>query len=207
MSAGGGGLYLIALGSNQRHGRFGPPAAVLGAALRALAEAGCRVLAAAPVVASAPVGPSRRVYANGAAVVACDAAPDVLLARMKAIEARFGRRCGQRWGTRVLDLDIVLWSGGRWRSGARSAPMRARGAGWGGWLAVPHPAYAGRDFVLGPAARVAPAWRDPVNGRTVRQLAQGRRSSLSKPRCHLRQSVPSGGSSNRRGAQPLQQAG
>lgn len=166
------GQYLIALGSNQRHGRYGAPAAVLAAALRAMAAAGCRVRAVAPVVASAPVGPSRRVYANGAAVVAFDGAPDVLMARMKAIEAAFGRRRGRRWGTRVIDLDIVLWSGGRWRSGRRSAPMRGVDGVWAGWLAVPHPAFAARGFVLGPAACVAADWRDPVSGRTVRQLAR-----------------------------------
>ena len=164
--------YLIALGSNQRHARFGPPAAVLAAALRALEAAGCRVLAAAPVVASAPLGPSRRRYANGAAVVSCEARPDVLLARMKAIEAAFGRRRGRRWGTRVIDLDIALWSGGRWRSGRRSAPMRAVDGAWVGWLTVPHPAFAARAFVLGPAVRVAAGWRDPVSGRTVRQLSK-----------------------------------
>ena len=54
----------------------------------------------------------------------------------------------------MLDLDIILWSGGMWGS----APT------------LPHPAFRGRAFVLAPLAEVAPAWRDPVTGLSVRQL-------------------------------------
>ena len=70
-----------------------------------------------------------------------------MLAALKAIERQFGRRRGRRWGSRVLDLDIVVWSGGKWRT--RS-------------LTVPHPALETRSFVLGPLAAVAPNW--PVRG-------------------------------------------
>ncbi len=148
--------YLIALGSNQRHHRHGPPARVLAAALAALAAEGIAVEAASPVISSAPVGPSLRRYANGAALVASELWPDELLAALKAIERRFGRRPGgQRWGSRVLDLDIVLWSGGAWSSPG---------------LTVPHAAFRTRDFVVGPAAALTPGWRDPLSGLSLRQL-------------------------------------
>uniref|UniRef100_UPI0015771B8A 2-amino-4-hydroxy-6- hydroxymethyldihydropteridine diphosphokinase n=1 Tax=Sphingomonas bacterium TaxID=1895847 RepID=UPI0015771B8A len=68
----------------------------------------------------------------------------------------FGRRRGRRWGARVLDLDIVLWSGGSWRSPG---------------LTIPHPAFRDRRFVLDPMVALAPRWRDPVTGLTIRQLA------------------------------------
>ncbi|MFM6853464.1 MAG: hypothetical protein ACKOUM_05225, partial [Sphingopyxis sp.] len=55
--------YRIALGSNRRHGRFGAPRAVLAAALDALAARNVQVVARAPGVESAPIGPSRRRYA------------------------------------------------------------------------------------------------------------------------------------------------
>lgn len=90
-----------------------------------------------------------------AAIVETDEAPGALLARLKAIEAAFGRRRGQCWGARVIDLDIILWSGGAWASPG---------------LTIPHPAFRGRDFVLRPLAQIAPGWRDPVSGRTIRQL-------------------------------------
>lgn len=148
--------YLIALGSNVPHARHGRPRAVLDAALAALAELGVDLEAVAPIVASVPLGPSLRRYANGAAVVATTLPPEGLLALLKQVERSFGRkRGGQRWGKRVLDLDIVLWSGGTYA---------ARG------LTIPHPAFRERSFVLGPAAAIAPRWRDPVSGLTIKQL-------------------------------------
>jgi 2-amino-4-hydroxy-6-hydroxymethyldihydropteridine diphosphokinase len=148
--------YLIALGSNVRHHRYGLPPAVLRAALVELARQGLGVERVSPVMASAPLGPSRRRYANSAAIVAADLMPDALLRRLKATERRFGRRGARRWASRVLDLDIVLWTGGAWSSPG---------------LTVPHIAFRQRAFVLRPAAAIAPGWRDPLTRRTLRQLA------------------------------------
>jgi len=143
--------YLIGLGSN-RPGRHGGPAAEVRAALAEVDG----VVAASAIEASAPLGPSIRRYANAAALVESGLHPPALLAHLQAIERAFGRRRGRRWGARVIDLDIVLWSGGAWVSPG---------------LVVPHPAFRTRPFVLGPAASLAPDWRDPLTGRTLRQLA------------------------------------
>jgi 2-amino-4-hydroxy-6-hydroxymethyldihydropteridine diphosphokinase len=156
--------YLIALGSNVRHARHGRPEAVLRAALTALGAAGIDVLAAAPVMRSRPLGPSRRAYANSAVLIACELMPPQLLSLLKQIERAFGRRPGgQRWAARVLDCDIAMWSGGAWASPG---------------LTVPHLAMRERGFVLGPAAAIAPGWRDPVAGLTLRQLS----ARLTRPR-------------------------
>ena len=159
--------YVIALGSNRRHGRHGAPAAVLRAAVEALGELG-EVEALSVVRATPALGPAGRGFANAAMILAADLAPDALLAELKRIERRFGRRGGRRWGPRVLDLDIILWSGGCWAEAG---------------LVVPHPAFRTRGFVLDPLADVAPAWRDPVTGATVRQLRhRGRRRRPVDPR-------------------------
>jgi 2-amino-4-hydroxy-6-hydroxymethyldihydropteridine diphosphokinase len=147
--------YVIALGSNRR-GRHGAPAGEVRAALAALAASGSAVVMTSPMIATAPLGPARRRFLNAAALVESDDTPPELLARLKAIEAAFGRRRGQRWTDRVIDLDIVLWSGGAWASDG---------------LTVPHPEFRRRDFVLRPLAAIVPGWRDPVTGLTVRQLA------------------------------------
>jgi len=129
---------------------------VIAAALARLQHEGVAVLAAAPVFETEPVGPSLRRYANSAAVIETALDPLALLTLLKRIERDFGRRPGgQRWTSRVLDLDIVLWSGG---------PFVGPG------LTVPHPLFRTRAFVLAPAEAIAPGWRDPITGFTVRQL-------------------------------------
>jgi 2-amino-4-hydroxy-6-hydroxymethyldihydropteridine diphosphokinase len=149
--------YLVALGSNRRVPGLGAPRAVLAGAVAALARSGWEVEAVARVIDSAPVGPSLRRYANGAAIIAGDLAPPDALENLQDIERAFGRtRRGQRWRSRTLDLDIVLWSGGAWHTGE---------------LAIPHPLFRQRPFVLRPAAEIAPHWHDPVTHLTVRQLA------------------------------------
>jgi 2-amino-4-hydroxy-6-hydroxymethyldihydropteridine diphosphokinase len=160
--------YLIALGSNVRHHRHGAPADVLRAALVTLEGEGVAVLTAAPLIASAPVGPSRRRYANGAALIETALEPDELLDLLKQIEAAFGRRPGgQRWASRVLDLDVVLWDGGAYA---------------GDGLKIPHPRFRERGFVLNPAAAIAPAWRDPLSGLSLRQLLARLTASRPLPR-------------------------
>lgn len=158
-------LYALALGSN-RSARAGRPAAVLRAALAVLAAELGAVRGQSPIIATAPIGPSTRRFANAAALLESDLPPPALLKALKAIEARFGRRAGRRWGARVLDLDIILWSGGGWVSPG---------------LVIPHPAWRGRGFVLGPLAMIAPDWRDPVSGARVRHLAARQRAAARRP--------------------------
>lgn len=156
--------YLIALGSNKRHQRHGRPERVLAAALAEMERCKLKLKAAGPVIRSAPIGPSLRRYANSAAVIETGQSPEELLVLLKAIERRFGRRAGgRRWSSRVLDLDIVLWSGGTWSSPG---------------LTVPHIAFRQRRFVLDPAVAIAGTWRDPLTGLTLRQL----HSRLTRPR-------------------------
>jgi 2-amino-4-hydroxy-6-hydroxymethyldihydropteridine diphosphokinase len=149
-------LYAIGLGSNRRHARFGDPRAVLMAALAALESDDIEAVDASPIIASDPIGPSRRRYANAVALVASTLTPPQMLARLHAIEATFGRRTGQRWSARTLDLDILLWSGGIWSDSA---------------LTIPHPAIEQRAFVLGPLRAIVPKWQHPLHRRSVRQLA------------------------------------
>ena len=152
--------FAIAIGSNRR-GRHGTPEAEVLAAITTL-----DAIAASPILRTLPLGPSKRRFANAVAIVETDEDPPALLARLKAIERAHGRRPGRRWDARVLDLDILLWSEGSWEE--RS-------------LTVPHPQFRLRRFVLEPLVRVAPHWRDPLTGRTVRQLL----ATLSATRpCH-----------------------
>ena len=154
--------YAIALGSNRRHGRHGSPEGVIAAALAALAAEGVVIVRISRVIATAALGPAGRGFANAAATVESDLEPPALLALLKQVERAFGRRRGRRWGARVLDLDILLWSGGTWPPFPRAAAP--------GRLAVPHSQIAARAFVLDPLLPIAPDWKHPLTGQTVRQM-------------------------------------
>jgi 2-amino-4-hydroxy-6-hydroxymethyldihydropteridine diphosphokinase len=141
--------YAIALGSNRRS-RYGSPAETVRSAADALG-----VDRLSRIRATAAVGPAGRGFANAAACFRSDLDPPELLGMLKRIERDFGRRGGRRWGPRVLDLDIILWSRGCWAQDG---------------LIVPHPEFRRRAFVLEPLAELVPGWRDPITGATVRQL-------------------------------------
>ncbi|MEG8028010.1 2-amino-4-hydroxy-6-hydroxymethyldihydropteridine diphosphokinase [Sphingomonas aerolata] len=143
--------YAIALGSNRR-GIHGAPAATIRAALAAVGG----VVAVSPIIASAPLGPSIRRYANAVALIETRDSPPVLLARLKRDRDRV--RAAAR-----APLGIA---------GDRSRHHPVVGGAWRGpGLNVPHAAYRDRGFVLAPLARIAPRWRDPLTGQSVRHLA------------------------------------
>jgi len=151
----------IALGSN-----LGDCRATLESALAALSDApGIRVLRRSGWFRSAPVGPPQPDYLNGCALLEVSLAPEALLDRLLATEARFGRVRGERWGPRTLDLDLILF--------ADLVLNSSR-------LQIPHPRLRERAFVLVPLAEIAPDWIEPCTGdrsrldRAVHGAARGR---------------------------------
>lgn len=144
----------VALGAN-----LGDPVAQLRAAVAALAEL-APVTARSRIYASAAVGgpPGQPDYRN--AVVALGASSWLgdeagLLGALLEVEARLGRVRRERWGPRVLDLDLLDVAG-------QVRLPRAPGAKD---LVLPHPRLEERTFVLAPLLDVAPEWRHPLTGR------------------------------------------
>ena len=147
-------FYAIALGSNRPHGRHGRPGGVIGAAIARL-DRDFGLFDSSPIMLNPAHGGAGRDFANAVVLLESDLDPEAMLTALKAIERGFGRRPGRRWGARVLDLDILAWSGGRIRSRR---------------LTIPHPRLAARAFAIGPLAGIAPDWR-LIGSLTARHLA------------------------------------
>ncbi|MCZ6444845.1 MAG: 2-amino-4-hydroxy-6-hydroxymethyldihydropteridine diphosphokinase [Planctomycetota bacterium] len=144
----------IALGSN-----IGDRRAEIESALSALDEMnGVVVVAVSDLIETAPQGPvGQPRYFNAAAALSTALEPHRLLEAMAAVEAAHGRdrRREQRWGPRLIDLDLLLYE---------DRVIDSPG------LTVPHPRMHLRTFVLGPLAQVAPSVVHPVLGVTIECL-------------------------------------
>jgi 2-amino-4-hydroxy-6-hydroxymethyldihydropteridine diphosphokinase len=173
MSDSTGRRVAIGLGSNRAHGRHGPPAAVVRAAAGVLAAGGVEEMRLSPLIATRPMGPSQRCYANAVLAGRWNGDAEALLRLLKAVERQLGRRGARRWGPRVIDCDLLL---------IEDQKIIGRA------LQVPHPGLAQRRFVLEPLARVWPEWRHPGTGLSVRQmLARLKRRRALRPdaaACH-----------------------
>lgn len=153
---------LLGAGANVA-GPWGGPGETLARAFRELARAGVTIVRASNTYRTKPVGdtPQPR-YLNAVVMAKSSIAPGTLLRLLKQIERRAGRRTARAMASRPLDLDILDYGGRRIGHPAR---RRERGR-----LILPHPEMHVRAFVLVPLLEVAPAWRHPPSGRTVKAL-------------------------------------
>ncbi len=143
----------IGLGSN-----LGNSQAILADALTCLdSMGGIQVEAYSRVYRTAAVGPPQPDYLNQCALLRVTLTPIELLHTLLAIEQRFGRVRRERWGPRLLDLDLLLY-------GQQQLNLPQ--------LQVPHPRMRERAFVLVPLAEIIPNWRDPLTQQTIAALAQ-----------------------------------
>jgi len=141
---------IIALGSN-----LGDKSGNIGKAVELLAERGdIRVLARSRNFATEPWGKlDQDWFVNACVAVATKLSPRELLVRCKDIERRMGRVATEKWGPRIIDLDLLAYKGREMREPD---------------LVLPHPHMAERAFVLAPLMDVAPDLI--VHGKSVRAL-------------------------------------
>jgi 2-amino-4-hydroxy-6-hydroxymethyldihydropteridine diphosphokinase len=151
-----GEVAYVALGSN-----LGDREAVFSEVVRAIRrESTLELCGASPVFETDPVGPGQQgPYLNAAVRLRTMLTPFELLDWLQGLELSLGRdrsTRAERWGPRVVDLDILFY-GDRCIETSR--------------LVVPHPRAHERAFVLIPMAALAPEHMHPVLGATMQALA------------------------------------
>ncbi len=143
----------IALGSN-----LGDSKQILNQALNLLSQtSGIELISHSSWYETVPVGPPQPNYVNGCAILETELLPEDLLQILLKIEQQFGRIRQERWGPRILDLDILLY-------GDLILEMPN--------LTIPHPRMNERAFVLVPLAEIAAHWIEPISKQTILQLSQ-----------------------------------
>ncbi len=141
----------VGLGSN-----LGDRLGNLAAAVAFLArEDAFRLRAVSDAYESEAVGPPQPRYLNAVALIGTLLSPRATLQRLQAIEERMGRVRRERWGSREIDLDLLLY-------GDRVVEETG--------LRIPHPLLEDRAFALVPLAEIAPSALHPGSGLTAREL-------------------------------------
>jgi 2-amino-4-hydroxy-6-hydroxymethyldihydropteridine diphosphokinase len=119
-----------------------------------------RIAKASSLYESEPLGDAKTWFVNSVLEIETDFEPDELMKRLRAIEAAMGRKRvkGKRWGSRIIDLDILLFDN-------QTVSKRS--------LKIPHPEMHKRRFVLLPLSELAPHVTHPQLGTSISELLGG----------------------------------
>lgn len=98
------------------------------------------------------------------------AEPHETLLSLLEIEKKMGRVRNEKWGSRIIDIDIVLWGNDHIK-----LPD----------LIIPHPHLQDRKFVLVPLAEIAPQTIHPVLKKNILQLLAECTDTLGVSRVNL----------------------
>ncbi|MDH4069811.1 MAG: 2-amino-4-hydroxy-6-hydroxymethyldihydropteridine diphosphokinase [Ignavibacteria bacterium] len=124
-----------------------------------------KIVWGSPVYETEPYGNSDQpAFLNAALQVETILDPAGLFQELQQIEKEVGRKEGERWGPREIDIDILVYDGLVFDEAN---------------LRVPHPDIERRKFVLVPLNDIAPDLVHPVSGLTVSEMLRECRSGGS----------------------------
>jgi 2-amino-4-hydroxy-6-hydroxymethyldihydropteridine diphosphokinase len=115
-----------------------------------------RLVRCSPFYRTEPVGrKDQDWFVNGVILVETFLDPRELLACLLSLEEKMGRIRGERWGPRIIDLDILFYG---------QEVLEEEG------LHIPHPRLHERKFVLVPLNDIAPGLKHPTLEKTISQI-------------------------------------
>lgn len=135
---------------------------------RIAAHAEIRVTARSSLYETEPLGVAEQDWFVNAVVEAqTPLPPESLLKALLEIEQAMGRTRGEKWGPRIIDLDLLFFENLTLKNDS---------------LEVPHPELENRRFVLLPLSEIAGATVHPRSNKTVdRLLAELTDPSIVRP--------------------------
>ena len=144
----------IAIGSNMES-----PAANCRQAMDRLADLpGMTLLARSSLYRSEPFGKTDQDwFVNAVVRIDTSLSPEELLKTCLSIEQEMGRTRSEKWGPRIIDLDILFYD---------DLILKLEG------LEIPHPGIPERSFVLVPMNEIAPDCIHPQLKKPVKTLLE-----------------------------------
>ena len=117
---------------------------------------GIRVIKTSSLYATEPWGKKDQAgFINAAVEIVTSLTPGQLLERLQEIEIKMGRQPSEKWGPRIIDIDILLFG---------DEVLQSRK------LTVPHPHMRNRLFVLIPLEEINSAIRFPDDGMDIKEV-------------------------------------
>jgi 2-amino-4-hydroxy-6-hydroxymethyldihydropteridine diphosphokinase len=147
-------IAYLCLGSNQLK-----PRSQVQKAVRILAaDPKIRILGKSSLMRTEPYGnPDQPDFRNQVLEIETTYSPLDLLQKALSVEAEMGRVRRERWGPRVIDIDILLYG---------DMVMETMS------LTIPHPDFHMRRFALELICEIAPELVHPVLGKTMGKLLE-----------------------------------
>lgn len=125
-------------------------------ALLALKKNNIHINKVSSIYKTEPVGvKDQPEFFNIAVDISTEMSPDELLAAVLRIEDEMGRVRTQKWGPRLIDIDILLFNG---------LVVNKKN------LIIPHPYLTGRNFVLIPLIEINKNVRHPVSNELLEKF-------------------------------------
>ncbi len=138
----------------------------LALARKLISEQVALVLIESSIYQTEPWGKTDQPYfLNQVVGIESSLPPDELLKSIQNIESQMGRERKEKWGARIIDLDILFYD---------DQIIHTEN------LTIPHPFIADREFVLAPMAEIAPDMIHPETKKSISEMLASVRTTPPK---------------------------